>query len=403
MSSVTKPHPQPEGLSAEFYAYCSRGELRFQHCLSCGAWRHVPRETCAECASTEFEWAASTGRGNVFTWTDIERPLHPAFNGDAPYAPAVIEMDEGVRIVSQVIDCLPGELSIGMRVEVAFDHPNGDGATLPKFRRVAEAEQPRRAQLDLPSTILYEKSGHIATVTINRPDAMNAVTGEMSAAIDEAFDDFTHDDEMWVMILTGAGDKVFCAGFDLKEAIPRVLAGDMLGYEDPRKRQFSTVYKPIIAAINGSAIAGGMEMLAGTDLRIAADHATFSLGEVRWGLVPMGGSHIRLPRQLPWAVAMELLLTGEPITASRAYEVGMLNKVVPRDQLRAEAHRLAETICKNGPLAVRTAKEIAVRSYDFESGFELERDLGARVLSSEDAREGPRAFAERRPPEFKGR
>jgi enoyl-CoA hydratase len=370
--------------------------------MSCNAWRHIPRETCPECGSTDFDWAASSGRGYVFTWTDVERPLHPAFNSDAPYAPAVIEMDEGVRIVSQIIDCAPDELSIGMRVAVTFNHANGDGATLPKFRRVEHAA-PGRAILDLPSTILYETSGHIATVTINRPDAMNAITGEMSAAIDEAFDDFSADDDLWVMILTGAGDKAFCAGFDLKEAIPRVLGGDMLGYEDPRKRQFSTVYKPIIAAINGPAIAGGMEMIAGTDLRIAADHATFSLGEVRWGLVPMGGSHIRLPRQLPWAIAMELLLTGEALSAQRAYEVGMLNKIVPRDQLMSEARQLADTICKNGPLAVRTAKEIAMRSYDFESGFELERELASRVFSSEDAREGPAAFAERRPPEFKGR
>jgi enoyl-CoA hydratase len=403
LTTYSKPLPAPTGPDAEFYAYCSRGELRFQRCSSCGTWRHVPRETCPDCGSTQFEWQPSSGHGYLYTWTDVERPLHPAFNGDAPYAPAVIEMDEGVRIVSQVIDCPPAELSIRMRVAVTFDHANGDGATLPRFRRIDRATQPRRASLDLPSTILYEKSGHIATVTINRPDAMNAITGEMSAAIDDAFDDFTEDENLWVMILTGAGNKAFCAGFDLKEAIPRVLSGDMLGYEDPRKRQFSTVYKPIIAAINGPAIAGGMEMIAGTDLRIAADHATFSLGEVRWGLVPMGGSHIRLPRQLPWAIAMELLLTGEPLSATRALEVGMLNKVLPRDQLMVEAHALAETICKNGPLAVRTAKEIAMRSFDFESGFELERNLASRIFASEDAREGPAAFAERRPPEFKGR
>jgi enoyl-CoA hydratase len=176
-----------------------------------------------------------------------------------------------------------------------------------------------------------------------------------------------------------------------------------MGYEDPAKRQFSTVYKPIIAAVNGACIAGGLEMLAGTDLRIAAEHATFSLGEVRWGLIPMGGSHIRLPRQLPWAIAMELLLTGEPIDARRAYETGMLNRVVPAAELMPAAMQLAETVCKNGPLAVRTAKEIAVRALGQEAGFVLERELGARVIASEDAREGPRAFAEKRPPKFQGR
>ena len=251
--------------------------------------------------------------------------------------------------------------------------------------------------------IRSERNGHIVTITIDRPDAMNALTADMSAALDAAFDEFTNDDEQWVAVLTGTGNKAFSAGFDLKEAIPRLLAGDMMGYDDPQKRQFSTVYKPIIAAINGMCIAGGVEMIAGTDLRVAAEHATFSLGEVRWGLIPMGGSHIRLPRQIPWAIAMELLLTGQPISAQRAYDVGMLNAVVPKEQLMQKAMDYADAICKNGPLAGRTAKEIAVRSLGLEAGFVLEREMGARVFASEDAREGPAAFAEKRPPKFKGR
>jgi enoyl-CoA hydratase len=264
--------------------------------------------------------------------------------------------------------------------------------------------------MDLPPTILCETSGHVATITINRPEAMNAVTGEMSAGIDAAFEAFNEDDDLWVVILTGAGPSpdsgqapAFCSGFDLKEAIPRVTAGDMLGYDDPTKRQFSDTFKPIISAVNGICLAGGLEMVAGTDLRIAAEHATFGLGEVRWGLVPMGGAHIRLPRQLPWAVAMELLLTGRPLDAARAYDIGLVNRVVPGDQVLPAAQELAEQICKNGPLAVRTAKEIAVRALGQEAGFVLERSLAARVFSSEDAQEGPRAFAEKRRPEFKGR
>jgi enoyl-CoA hydratase len=158
-----------------------------------------------------------------------------------------------------------------------------------------------------------------------------------------------------------------------------------------------------MAAVNGYCIAGGMEMLQGTDIRIAAEHATFGLGEVRWGIIPTGGSHIRLPRQIPWAVAMELLLTGRPINARRAHEVGLVNQVVPRDELMPTALRWAEAVCEGGPLAVQTAKEIAVRSLTLEPGFVLEKALGARVFSSEDAREGPRAFTEKRPPRFTGR
>ena len=180
-------------------------------------------------------------------------------------------------------------------------------------------------------------------------------------------------------------------------------SGDELGYEDHTKRPFSDVFKPIIGAVNGYCIAGGLEFLQGTDLRIAAEHATFGLGEVRWAIIPTGGSHIRLPRQIPWAIAMELLLTGKPIDAKRAYDIGLVNKVVPADQLMPAALELAETICKNGPLAVRTAKEIAVRALGLESGFVLEKALGARVMDSEDAKEGPRAFAEKRKPNYTGK
>jgi enoyl-CoA hydratase len=255
----------------------------------------------------------------------------------------------------------------------------------------------------MPATMLYEKRDHIAIITINRAEALNAFTLEMLQAMDAAFADFNKDPDLWVAILTAVGDKSFCTGMDLKEAIPMMKTGDELGYQDHTKRPFSDVFKPIIAAVNGYCIAGGLEFLQGTDLRIAAEHATFGLGEVRWGIIPTGGSHIRLPRQIPWAVAMELLLIGRPITAKRAYDIGLVNEVVPLEQLMPTALKWAETICKNGPLAVRTAKEIAVRALGLESGFVLEKALGARVFSSEDAKEGPRAFAEKRPPKFTGR
>jgi enoyl-CoA hydratase len=256
----------------------------------------------------------------------------------------------------------------------------------------------------LPDTIGYEKQGHVAVITINRPEAMNSLTLEMLEAIDEVSADFSADPEVWVAIITGAGEKAFCAGADLKEAIPSFAGGGaVLGNPDITKRQLSDVYKPVIAAINGFCIAGGLELVLGTDLRIAAEHATFGLGEVRWGVIPAGGSHIRLPRQVPWAIAMELLLTGKPIDARRAYDVGLVNRVVPPADVMPAARELAETICRNGPLAVRTAKEIAVRSLGLEEGFVLERAMGARVFSSEDAQEGPRAFAEKRTPNFTGR
>lgn len=254
--------------------------------------------------------------------------------------------------------------------------------------------------LKLPPEILYEKRGHIAIMTFNRPEKRNACTPEMHEALEAAFTDFNEDPDLWVAILTGAGDKAWCAGGDLEAMIPKITAGEMKINPDPTKRIWHDLYKPIIAAVNGFA---SLEWVIATDLRIAAEHATFALGEVRWGMIPAGGSHIRLPRQIPWAVAMECLLLGTRIDAKRAYDIGLVNRVVPLADLMPAALEMAEMLCKNGPLAVRTAKEIAVRSLGLEAGFVLEHLLFQRVMNSEDAKEGPRAYAEGRTPQFKGR
>lgn len=257
--------------------------------------------------------------------------------------------------------------------------------------------------LNLPETFTYEKRGHVALMTYNRPQAGNSLTKEMLVAQDAVFDDFNSDPNLHVAILTGTGNRTFCTGMDLKTALPAIAGGDSMGYEDPMKRPFQYVFKPIIAAVNGMCLAGGMEFMLGTDIRIAAENATFGLSEVKWAVIPVGGSHIRLPQQIPWAVAMEMLMTGSSIDARRAYEIGLVNRIVPADRLLEEALALAQTICDNGPLAVRTAKEIAVRALNNEPAFVLEKTMAARVFGSADAQEGPRAFAEKRKPEYSGR
>ena len=257
--------------------------------------------------------------------------------------------------------------------------------------------------LTLPDTVRYEKRDRIAVITMNRPDAMNSLTKEMLIGLEAAFDDFEADPALRVAIFTGAGDRAFCTGLDMKEALPALNEGDALGYDDPAKRPFQRNYKPIITAVNGMCVAGGLEFMLGTDIRVAVEGAKFGLAEVRWAVVPAGGSHIRLPQQIPWAIAMELLLTGNTIDAQRAYEIGLVNKVVAPERLMDEALAYAERICENGPLAVRTAKEIAVRALNNEPAFVLEKTMAARVFGSADAQEGPRAFAEKRKPEYSGR
>ena len=251
--------------------------------------------------------------------------------------------------------------------------------------------------------IIYEKRDRIAYLTLNRPEAMNAIDPQTREEIAEASEDFNSDPDSWVLVLTGAGKKAFCAGADLKTLIPAMTSG-AIGIEVGSRPFFADIYKPIIAAINGFCLAGGTDMILGTDIRIAAEHATFALPEPRWGLAPIG-SHVRLPRQVPWCRAMEILLIGDPITAQVAYEIWLINKVVPLPELIPEAERIARRICENAPLAVRAIKELAIRGQylPIEYGLRLEQAISRVLAATEDAKEGPRAFAEKRKPSYTGR
>ncbi len=247
---------------------------------------------------------------------------------------------------------------------------------------------------------LYEKQGAIAVMTFNRPEKRNCFTPEMIDDLYTSFADFNADPELRVAILAGTGDRAWCSGGDLDAMIPAITSGKYRINEDPTKRVYSDIFKPIICAVNGFAT---LELVLGADLCVASENATFALGEVRWGMIAAGGSHIRLPRAIPWAVAMELLLTGRPLDAQRAYQVGLVNRVVALPEVMPTAMKLAETIAENAPLAVRTAKEIAVRAWNHEPGFVLENLLFQRVRNSEDAQEGPRSYMEKRRPHFTGR
>jgi enoyl-CoA hydratase len=252
----------------------------------------------------------------------------------------------------------------------------------------------------------YEKKGHIALVTINRPEKMNCLNQEHLEELGRRWLHFKEDDEMWVGILTGAGDKAFCAGADLRELIPKMNAGELpILVTVPGFLKNIHCFKPIIAAVNGFCLAGGTEMLQGTDIRIAAEEAIFGIPEVQWALFPAAGSTVRLSRQIPYCWAMEMLLTGEPITAQQALQIGLINRVVPRAELMDTAMAVAERLCQNGPLALRAIKESVIRSHDIpmEHAYFLEAFLAKQVFGTRDANEGPRAFVENRKPVFEGR
>ncbi len=246
----------------------------------------------------------------------------------------------------------------------------------------------------------YKKEGRIAIFTINRPEAFNALSMQVHKELIEAMLDFKNDDALWVGIVTGAGDKSFSAGQDIKEFRPGRLEAQDLVYGVPDK-----IWKPIIAAINGWCLGGGLELALACDLRIAAEHARFGQPEINIGYMPGGGGTQRLPRFIPWAKAAELLLIGEPIDAQEAYRLGLVNKVVPLDQLMSTAKEWAELICKKGPLGVRASKEAMIRGYSMtlEKGLELERSLNNGLRDTEDFIEGASAFTEKRQPDYKGK
>ena len=253
---------------------------------------------------------------------------------------------------------------------------------------------------------LVEKRGHVLIVTMNRPEARNALSGPMLAGMTAAWDQVDQDPDIRAAILTGAGGA-FCAGADLKamtSSHPSESAKsmDLSVIESLLKGRRLT--KPRIAAVEGPAIAGGTEILQATDIRIAGESAKFGVSEPRWGLFPLGGSAVRLVRQLPYTIAADLLLTGRHITAPEAKEIGLIGHVVPDGTALDKALEIADQIAANGPLAVQAILRTIRESEGMHENdaFRLEAKIGMTVFQSEDAREGPRAFAEKRKPEFKG-
>jgi enoyl-CoA hydratase/carnithine racemase len=279
--------------------------------------------------------------------------------------------------------------------------------------------------------IHYARDGHVVTITIDRPEARNSLDVEHFGQLADCWVRFRDDAEAYVAILTGVGD-VYCVGADLKKFVPivteradRLAAGESLqqvgesrytmahslvavlrdGAVLPETGEEFRLYKPVIAAINGICAAGGLEMMWNTDLRVCADTAWFQLAEPRRGLFPGGGSTVHSARQLSWCNAMEVLLLADKITPTRALEMGLINRIVPRDRVLAEARALADTICLNGPLAVKACKQSAKEStfLGLREALENEMSYSASVFMSDDAKEGIKAFKEKRRPVWTGR
>jgi enoyl-CoA hydratase/carnithine racemase len=255
-------------------------------------------------------------------------------------------------------------------------------------------------------TVLYECDDHVATITYNRPEALNAINGDMRRGLNDAFTRFRDDEDAWVAIVTGAG-RAFCVGADLRDGAG--ATGEFAGtfWEKPTTNSFESgweIFKPVIAAVNGYCLGYGLTLVTWCDFVVASDRAEFGFPEVTIGVPTIVGA-IRLPRRINWQYAMELLLTGERIDAARAKDIGLAGWVVPHDDLMAEARRLAERLVRAAPLAARATKEVAVRTATMSTveairfGETMRRVAGA----TDDAAEGGRAAHEGRPPNWRGR
>jgi enoyl-CoA hydratase len=265
--------------------------------------------------------------------------------------------------------------------------------------------------------VIYEKRNGIAYITLNRPEKRNAFSPEMLVRLCDIWRDVAEDPEVRVALLTGAGDVAFSSGGDLGTVIPLMMrTREPVGeweerFSQDRRQLYQAIlrgadfFKPVVAAINGYALAGGAEFVLGTDIRVMSDKATIGITEVRRGLIAGGGSLVRLARQVPWATAMELALVGEPVGAKQAMSMGLVNRVVRPDQVLAVAEDLARKISLGAPVALAKSKEAMVRSngLPFEEAFAVEAQCTKENAATEDAKEGPRAFMQKRPPVFTGR
>jgi enoyl-CoA hydratase len=258
-----------------------------------------------------------------------------------------------------------------------------------------------------PPHALVEQRGQVLIVTMNRPRARNALSGPMMAIMRDAWNQVDSDDDIRACVLTGAGGA-FCAGADLKAMTQSHPGDNANGFDlstiEPLLKG-RRLTKPLIAAVEGPAIAGGTEILQATDIRVAGASARFGVSEARWGLFPLGGSAVRLPRQIPYTVAADILLTGRHLSAAEAKDIGLIGHVVPDGQALSKALELADLIAANGPVAVRailrTIRE--TEGLHENDAFKLEARIGMDVFRSDDAKEGPRAFLEKRTPNFRNR
>ncbi len=394
-----KPTPVIQPWTEEFWKATKQSKLLIQQCNDCNSNIFFPKKVCPECWSENLSWIESSGKANVYTYTVMLDMVEPKFMGDLPYVIAMVDLEEGIRMTTRVVNCKPENVSIGMNVEVVFQDVSKDCA-LPLFQPVdtslrikttgneeiisGEPETEAGLRPKDYKTIKYEIGGNnnsVCFITLNRPDKYNAINRRMAAELTDAFRRVRDIPSVGVVVLTGAG-KAFCTGGDL-EIFPSLaehqnslnwLSHDGLDVQ----RAISSCEKVVICKINGHCIAGGLELALACDLLYAKASAKMGATEINMGILPGWGGTARLPRSMPIFRAREVVFTGrKDYTAREMYDMGLLTRVFSDDEFEAGFEEVVKNIASKKPIALRMGKEIMARSVDgcdIETALAVERN-----------------------------
>lgn len=397
---MQKPAPVIQPWTKEFWKATKQGKLLIQHCDDCNANIFFPKKVCPECWSSRLIWMESSGKGHVCTFTTMLDMVEPKFMGDLPYVIAMVDLEEGIRMTTRIINCKPDDVAIGMKVEVVFEDISPECA-LPVFQpadpalRLISPEDDNETSAtatpepamgpDNYQTILYEIGKTCdgeCTITLNRPDKYNAINRQMAAELIDAFRRVRNEPSIGVVVLAGAGEKAFCTGGDL-EIFPSLAEHqnslNWLSHEGlDVQRAITSCEKVVICKIDGHCLAGGLELALACDLLYAKESAKMGTTEINMGILPGWGGTARLPRSMPVFRAREIIFSGrKDYTAREMYDMGLLTRVFKDDAFESEFENVVKNIASKKPIALRMGKEVMARSVDgcdMETALAVERN-----------------------------
>lgn len=412
-----KPIPVVQPWTEEFWKATKKHELFIQKCLGCDSLIFYPRKYCPECWSSNLGWQQASGRAKVNTFTITRDMVEPKFMADLPYVLAMVDLEEGVRMMTRIVECDPEAVEIGMDVEVVFEDIT-DQHALPLFRPVEESlrtedsENEESTDDELPAqfmspddyqTILYDVgglNGAVCRITLNRPDKHNSINVRMAHELRDAFRRVREERSVGVVVLAGSGGQAFCTGGDL-DVFPSLAEHqsgmNWLAHEGlDVQKAITDCEKVVIAKIDGHCLAGGLELALCCDLLYAKASAKIGLTEIGMGILPGWGGTARIVRSMPVFRARELVYSGrKDYTAGEMYEMGFLTRVFGDDDFEAEFEAVVSNLAKKKPIALRMGKEVMGRSAEggsIDTALAVERNGIQWLTHAPDIREMMDAF-----------